>query len=91
VQGEETLETNDKTLTALDEACYANEEAENELAALRVDARRFRELRRRFDDTKTSQALRVLEALGLPENASAPFEQIIDEAMEMPVTTDGRG
>lgn len=32
-------------LTALDEACYANEEAEKELAQLRADAARYRWLR----------------------------------------------
>lgn len=32
-------------LTALDQACYANEEAEKELAQLRADASRYRWLR----------------------------------------------
>lgn len=53
--------------------------AENK--ALRDDAERWREIERRFDRTKTSEAERVLYDLRLPnEDPCKPLAEIIDSA-----------
>ncbi len=49
--------------------------------SLRRDAERYRELRRLFDKTKTSEAERVLADLGIPGEPCDNFDDLIDAAM----------